>query len=107
MTIEYKNLKDPSHISGFLKETLKSYTKTNSSGMTAIWDNWNDAVGEKIAENAQPAAFKGETLLVYVSSSTWMQHLSFLKNDIIDKINESLEEKSVKDIKFKIGNIQS
>lgn len=107
MTIEYKNTKDPSHISGLLKESLSAYTKKSSSGMNAIWDKWDEAVGSQIAENARPAAFKGNILIVYVSNSTWMQHLRFLDKDIKEKINHTIGSDTVKEIKYKIGNIQS
>jgi predicted nucleic acid-binding Zn ribbon protein len=107
MTFEYKKTKDPSHISGLLKESLSAYTKKSSSGMTAIWDKWDEAVGSQIAENAKPAAYKGNILIVYVSNSTWMQHLRFLTEDIIKKVNTTIGSEAVKEIKYKIGNIHS
>ncbi len=71
--------------------------------MIRIWDLWEGVVGKEISENAKPAAFKGELLLVHVISSTWMHHLHFRKQDIIDKLNIALGKILVKELKFKIG----
>ena len=66
---------------------------------------WNQIVGESVSKNAQPSAFKGRLLLVEVNSSVWMHQLQFLKEDIIRKINETMGEEVVEDIKFKIGTL--
>ena len=60
-------------------------------------------MGEIIAENARPAAFKGKILLVHVNSSPWLHQLSFLKKDILARINRELGQDLVDEIKFKIG----
>ena len=63
------------------------------------------AVGEVIARNARPGAFKGKLLLVNVTSSTWAHQLQFLKKDIIKKVNDALGKELVEEIKFKIGPV--
>jgi predicted nucleic acid-binding Zn ribbon protein len=71
--------------------------------MLKIFDLWVDAVGENISMNAKPAAFKGDLLLVHVSSSAWMHHLYFQKQELIEKINATLGHDRVRELKFKIG----
>ncbi len=63
-----------------------------------------NALGKTIAENAKPGSFKDGTLLVHVSSSVWIHQLSFLKQDMQDKLNHVLGKELVKDIKFKIAS---
>ncbi|MDO8785420.1 MAG: DUF721 domain-containing protein, partial [Syntrophales bacterium] len=50
---------------------------------------------------------KGTTLFVKVSSSVWMQQLHFLKEEIIEKINQALGGTTIKNIFFSIGEIHS
>lgn len=69
----------------------------------AVYKIWSEAVGEQIARNAYPAAFRGGTLFVNVASSPWMQELSFLKGKILEKLNSRLGNARLKDIRFKIG----
>lgn len=86
-----------------LASVLKScQTKTDGS-LAKVWDLWTETVGAAIAQNAKPAAFKQDILLVHVSSSVWLHHLQFLKQDIITKLNAAMGNAVVKDIKFKIG----
>jgi predicted nucleic acid-binding Zn ribbon protein len=69
-----------------------------------VWRVWDRLVGENIARNARPAAFKGSLLLVYVTSSTWLHHLQFQKKEIVNRLNDDLGQSLVSDIKFKVGS---
>ena len=75
--------------------------------MTGIWDTWTESVGSEVAKNAEPAAFKDGTLIVNVSSSVWIQHLKFLENDMISNINNTINKKLVKKIRFKIAKLHN
>jgi predicted nucleic acid-binding Zn ribbon protein len=71
-----------------------------------VWELWDDAVGEMIAYNAQPLAFKGKLLLVEVNSSAWLHELQFLKDDMIRNLNNALGRELISEIKFKIGSFR-
>lgn len=93
------------HISDVISSILKNVRYESNEDMMKIWRSWNNIVGKTIAENAQPAAFKKNILIVYAVSSTWTHQLQFLKKDIITKVNGALGKTLVKEIKFKIGKI--
>jgi predicted nucleic acid-binding Zn ribbon protein len=90
-------------IGGVLDGLLKQLRPETEDGMLRIWRVWSAAVGDDIARNARPAAVKGSTLLVHVSSSTWVHQLQFLKHDLITTLNAELGRDVVADIKFKVG----
>jgi predicted nucleic acid-binding Zn ribbon protein len=90
-------------IGSVLKNILKNLRHDSDEDLTQVWQLWDEVVGIAIAENAQPAAFKGKLLLVNVISSTWIHQLQFLKKDIIEKLNIALGQDLIEDIKFKIG----
>jgi predicted nucleic acid-binding Zn ribbon protein len=73
-----------------------------SDNISRIWDN---IVGDAVCKNTKPAGFKGQILLVYVSSSVWIQELQYYKKDIISRLNNELGKELVCDIKFKIGAV--
>lgn len=100
-----KKLKESVHISSVLDNILKAYSRKSESGLSRVCRFWDDAVGRTIAENAQPAAFKGKVLLVHVTSSTWIHELRFLEKGIVDNINSVSGENLVEGIKFKIGTL--
>ena len=61
---------------------------------------WDEVVGENIAENTNPEKVEHGTLLVTVENSSWRQELVFKKKEIIDKLNNKIGKKTIKDIRF-------
>jgi predicted nucleic acid-binding Zn ribbon protein len=86
-----------------LDRVVQQYRPQSDQALARVWDVWHAAVGDIIAENAQPAAFKKDILLVHVSSSAWLHHLHFMEKELIAKINQALGESRVRLLKFKIG----
>ncbi len=68
-----------------------------------IFKAWETIVGEKIASRAQPFRLIGEKLYVHVVSSTWMQELNFLREEIKDKLNSHIHGLKIEEIAFKIA----
>lgn len=98
-------MKKPVHIGTFLHEVLFSCRSEIKNGMLEIWNLWPNIVGEAIARDSRPAAFKEKTLIVHVSGSIWIQELQFLKKDIIQSVNDSLGTNLIDNIKFRIGPV--
>ena len=93
------------HISDIINAILKEIRPCSDSGMTKIWELWQKSVGETIAKEAKPGAFKDGILIVHVSSSVWMHQLTFLKQEIVRKLNSELNCEIVRELKFKIGRV--
>ena len=91
------------HIGGILANVLKTYRRESDGELVQVWRIWDDIVGDVIAQNARPAAFKGKILLVHVSSSTWVHQLQILKKEMIAKLNNAFGKALIEDLKFKIG----
>jgi hypothetical protein len=100
-----KNTPEVGHIGDILNHVLKTCRRDGDGDLAQVWSLWDAAVGDVIAKNTRPEAFKGKLLLINVNSSAWMHQLQFLKKDIIDKINTALGKELVQDIKFKIGPV--
>jgi predicted nucleic acid-binding Zn ribbon protein len=71
----------------------------------AAWMVWDKAVGDTIAQQAQPAFMRGGVLFVKCSSSAWMQQLQFMKGQICAQLNQLLGKEVIKDIRFQMGMI--
>ncbi len=70
-----------------------------------ISDAWHRAVGPQISAQTTPSKFKNNTLFVNVSTPAWMQQLRFLKQEIMDKVNDEWGKKEIQNIYFTIGDI--
>jgi hypothetical protein len=71
----------------------------------AAWGVWEKAVGDTIAQQAQPAFMRGGILFVKCASSAWMQQLQFMKGQICEQLNRLLGKDVIKDIRFQMGMI--
>jgi Protein of unknown function (DUF721). len=65
---------------------------------------WPKAVGQQIALQTQPDCLKNRTLFVKTTSSVWVQQLHFMKEEILQKLNELAGKIAVKDIRFSVGH---
>jgi predicted nucleic acid-binding Zn ribbon protein len=106
MTRSDKEKRSFVHIGSVLRDMLKKSRLETDTSLIRVWDIWQEAVGEVIAANTRPAAFKGNLLIVNATSSSWLQQLRFLKPEILQKVNHVLGNVSVKDIKFKVGPVE-
>lgn len=62
--------------------------------------HWERAVGQQVAKVTEAQSIKNGILQVRVSNGPWRNELQMLKPEIIRKLNESLGEAVVKDIRF-------
>jgi predicted nucleic acid-binding Zn ribbon protein len=67
-----------------------------------IWRVWDEVAGETIARNAQPLWVKNGRLRVKVSDPIWLQELSFMEENMRNKLNERLGRKAVEKIEFRL-----
>lgn len=66
---------------------------------------WERAVGPRIARHSHPRRFRDGTLWVVVDNPMWMQQLSFLEEELRNKINELIGSSMVEKIRFHIGEL--
>lgn len=66
-----------------------------------IFDVWNEVVGQQVAKVAQPERLQNGVLIVNVNNAPWRTELTFRKKEILDKIHERTDSKSILDIKFR------
>lgn len=97
---------DLTPIGRLLGEVLSKCQSGSASGMRAVMGLWPQTVGDVVAANTRPAAFRKQLLLVYVSSPVWIQELRFQKAEIIRKLNHAAGKDIVSDITFKIGPVR-
>ncbi len=67
---------------------------------------WAQAVGPEIAARTEPQSFRRGVLVVRSASAAWQNELTFLKAEIIAKVNEALGgKKAVTDLRVIAGQI--
>ena len=66
-----------------------------------IFDIWTEVVGEQVAKVATPQRIHNGILIVSVSNAPWRSELTFRKKEILEKIHQTTNSKSIVDIKFR------
>jgi predicted nucleic acid-binding Zn ribbon protein len=64
----------------------------------AVFCEWKEIVGTRVASVTEPARISGERLFIKVKSDVWRNELIFHKADILKKINQRAGEETIKDI---------
>lgn len=103
--MKQKKSNDFVHIGSIINDVLASEKNESNKDILMVYQIWRSIVGDLIAENAVPAAFKKNLLTVHVESSVWLHQLQFLKINIIKKINAAIKKDLIKDIKFIVGQL--
>lgn len=79
---------------------LKKFGIDNAIAQNKALNIWDEIVGDKVAKNAQPDRVEHGVIIVKVSSPTWRQELHFQKKEIIEKLNNKIGKKVIRDIRF-------
>lgn len=75
------------------------------SGTAMGRSEWTAIVGEKIARRTRVGPLKAGCLTVKVASSAWSQELSFLKEQLIQKLNRAGHD--VREMKLYVSRLDS
>ncbi len=94
-------------LSGTLQKIIAARGLAGRLGIYRILGQWEGMVGNVIARHAQPLSIRGKSLSVQVDSPVWMQQLSLLKPELIEKANGVLGEGSLKEIMLVLGDVRS
>jgi hypothetical protein len=71
---------------------------------TRLRRQWSEVVGQHIAAHTSPDQIRFKKLYVYVRHSVWLQQLTYLKPDLLKKINAAAGEMLVSDLILRIGD---
>lgn len=61
---------------------------------------WNECVGDTISKYSKPVDIKKNKLYVSVENAVWRYELSARKEEILERVNKVLQNKTIRDIIF-------
>ena len=65
-----------------------------------IFGIWDRIAGEKLAAHCQPVRIDRGVLYIEVDDPIWLAQLKYMKIDIQNKIADTLQKETLKDIRF-------
>ena len=91
---------EPMKIGGLIRGYLDGLGFANRLDKQTAVLQWADIAGPKIAEEAVALRIDGDTLVVRVGRAAWRQQLSFLKVELLGRMESRLGKGVIKDIRF-------
>lgn len=76
---------------------------TDQARRVRIAKIWREAVGAKLAERTAPESFNRGVLLVRTASAAWQNELTYLREELIRRINDTVGSELVKELKVVSG----
>lgn len=99
-----RRLRQPLEIQEVFQNKGVSVKVRNLIPLYRIRKEWEVLVGASLAKFAAPSRIEKDRLVIRVENPTWAQHLSFVKEDILFKLKQSLNFE-FKDLQFESGKI--
>ena len=104
-----QTMSTPSHYFSTIGMVLESVTRR--MGLESpfleyrLQSQWVDIVGRSLAAHTRPDTIRYKKLYLFVEHSVWLQHLTFLKASLLDKVNAMAGHQAVIDIVMRVGDI--
>ena len=67
--------------------------------------HWPDIAGEPVASHTRPDHIRFKKLYLIAENSVWVQHLTFLKPELIAKVNQAAGSTMITDVVLRVGSI--
>ncbi len=92
----------PRPIGGLLDGVLERLGLAATIERHAVFGEWDRRVGAEIARVARPHRVDGDTLIVRVESSVWINELSLRQNELLRRLNAGRDRSAVRRLIFKL-----
>lgn len=78
-----------SRLSDELDALLRKLGSESSTVVAGIFSNWDQLVGDTVAQHVSPIKLESGRLLVEVDEPAWATQMRFLESEIISKLSTS------------------
>jgi predicted nucleic acid-binding Zn ribbon protein len=86
------------HVGDALQSLLQAAGLAKGVARWRVVVEWPRVVGKEVADHCEALRLQRGILWVAVPSSSWMQHLTFLKPKILDALRREFPDVQVRDI---------
>ncbi|MCK5863285.1 MAG: DUF721 domain-containing protein [Candidatus Hydrogenedentes bacterium] len=92
------------HISNILERMQKTTSLGKNLEQAKIWEHWEKLTGKHLGKHCRPHSIKDGKLRIIVESPVWMHKLSYLKWDLLLRINRMAGKELVSDAFFVLAS---
>ena len=74
----------------------------NQQHLLQLMRDWPQIAGQQVSQLTRPAFFRKDVLWIYVQDSAWMQHMQYVKPDLLQRVNAALTGTVVADLRWQL-----
>lgn len=97
----------PEPIGKIVAELMSQKGFGRVQGSAELEEAWREAAGAAIAQFTRVGTLRRGRLEVIVANSVLIQELGFQKPAILEALQGKLPERSIKDLRFKVGPVEN
>jgi hypothetical protein len=90
-----------------IEEAIKGLGLGDAVAKGAAMHFWPEVVGETVARVTSPETVRGNTLVVNVADSAWLQQLRYMEEPVVEKLNAAVGKPVIEGLYFKLGAIEA
>ena len=95
--------REPDHIGALLQRWIRKNRLGDDLLRHTLRQRWPEVVGERLAARTRPETLYKGRLKVVVANSTWLNELTYMRQEIIDRITEVMGRPMVRELDLKLG----
>jgi predicted nucleic acid-binding Zn ribbon protein len=95
-------VKGPERLGSAIDAVLESLGVAQAVERHAVFREWEERLGPEIARAAHPHRVDGETLIVRVASSAWVNELSLRQGELLKRLNAGRRRSSIRRLVFRL-----
>ena len=84
-----------------LKKLVKDFGLEGGAALSNLRKKWENIAGQTIASHTSPFTIRNSVLTLTVDTPQWMHHLSFVKEEMLVK----LEKFNISEVRFRLGKL--
>jgi len=103
--MEFRKRSAPQLLAGTILNLLASFDAGDHFGIVRLCRVWPEAVGDAIARRTEVVGLKFKTATIKVTGAMWIQELTLMKPQILDRLRAALGDDVVAEIRFVQGRM--
>lgn len=88
-----------------MEEALRGLGLTDYARAMKIGRAWREAVGQRVAARTVPQSYNRGTLVIRAASPAWQNELTFMKEQLIERLRATLPDIEVRELKVVSGYV--
>jgi predicted nucleic acid-binding Zn ribbon protein len=95
----------PTQIAAALWAVVRQHVHGDTIRLLHVQDVWARVAGPQLAARTWPTAVHGDTLIVHVHDSQWLHELTYMRQDLLQRLDVLLPGAAPKLLKLRLGEV--